>query len=277
MLEHSAPAHVEVVAHRGMGQGTLRPDQPPENTLPSLEAAWAAGVDACEVDVHLSSDGHLVVIHDDETTRTAGQQWSVHQRTFAELRGLDVGRWKGERWTGARVPELGEVLATIPDGKRLFIELKVGPVCVPLLARAIAASGRRPDELPIISFGIDTITAAKEALPAHQCHLLAAFEHDYPNGRWVAKYAENHREVDIPADIDRMIERIHAAHLDGLDASFVQPRSLTRRLRAAGLESLAWTVNEPEVAVELAQDGVTSITSDFPEMIRATLAGAGID
>src|SRR5262245_57340357 len=102
MLDLSVTSPVEVVAHRGMGQGLLRPDQPPENTLPSVEAAWAAGAEACEVDVHLSSDGRLVVIHDDKTTRTAGEEWSVHQRTFAELRTLDVGRWKGERWAGTR-------------------------------------------------------------------------------------------------------------------------------------------------------------------------------
>lgn len=274
MDQDAALPPVEVIAHRGLGQGTLRPEAPPENTLPAISAAWAAGADACEIDIHLSADGHIVVIHDDKTERTCGAPWLVREHTLAELRALDAGRWKDERWAGTPIPELGEVLATVPAGKRLFLELKSGPACLPALARAIAASGLAPAQLPIISFGIDALALTKRALPQHECHLLVAFETDYAHGRWVAKYAEGYRAVTEPADVDRLIAKVAAAGLDGIDASFAQPARFARRVRAAGLKCLAWTVNEPEVAVALARDGVTSITSDYPEAIRAALVAS---
>src|SRR5581483_7816129 len=99
---------VEIIAHRGAGSRYVQPDTPPENTLPAFHYAWKSGADAAECDVQLSSDGELVVIHDRTTRRTTGVRWAVRSRTFAELRRLDAGSWKHDRFAGVRLPSLEE-------------------------------------------------------------------------------------------------------------------------------------------------------------------------
>jgi glycerophosphoryl diester phosphodiesterase len=272
---------VEVVAHRGAGQAFVQPDGPPENTLPAFEKGWRDGADACELDVHLTRDGKVIVIHDDTTKRTTNADWIVADHTLQALRGLDAGRWKGPGWAGIRLPTLEEVIDTVPHGKRLFVEIKTGPQIVPALASVLSGSGKRPSQLPLISFDIDTITAAKQALPAHECYLLTVLDADFPNGTWQVSYDEgpDFREVTKPADpagLDALIRLVRSAGLDGIDSSFIQPRGLSRRLQREGMKQVVWTVDDPEVALEMVDLGIPSLTTDVPDAIRKALHEAGL-
>ncbi len=76
---------VQIIAHRGESYSA------PENTLAAVTLAWQRNADAVEVDVHLSKEGRLVVIHDDNTRRTAGVDRKVREQTLAELKALDAG------------------------------------------------------------------------------------------------------------------------------------------------------------------------------------------
>src|SRR6478752_5983209 len=117
---------VEIVGHRGASYDA------PENTVASVKLAWEQKADAAEFDVYRTKDGKIVVIHDKDTKRTAGGvNKVVAESTLAELRALDVGKWKGEKYAGERIPTLAEVLATVPAGKKVFIEVKPGPEVVP--------------------------------------------------------------------------------------------------------------------------------------------------
>lgn len=107
-----------VVGHRGA------PHQAPENTLASFEAALAIGVDAIELDVHLSRDGHLVVIHDADLRRTTDGAGLVHEQTLAALRALDAGAWFGPAFAGQRIPTFDEALAGIGGRAALQVEIK---------------------------------------------------------------------------------------------------------------------------------------------------------
>ena len=127
---------MEIIAHRGASFDA------PENTLAAVRLGWEQSADAVEVDVHLSRDGKIVVIHDDTTRKVAGVPRGVQSQTLSELKALDVGRWKSRRWTGERIPLFEEVLATIPAGKRLFVEIKSGPECLPEFAKVLRRSGR---------------------------------------------------------------------------------------------------------------------------------------
>src|SRR6266536_3117553 len=118
-------AEIEIIAHRGASRDA------PENTLAAVNLAWRQGADAAEVDVQFSRDGKLVVIHDPNTRRTAKRNKKVSDQTLAELRLLDVGRWKGDQWRGERIPTLEEVLETVPNGKRRVVELKAAPNAIP--------------------------------------------------------------------------------------------------------------------------------------------------
>jgi len=118
-----------IIAHRGAS------DSAPENTLAAVRGAWAEGADTLEVDVHLTRDGRLAVIHDPDTQRTTGIPRVVAETTLAELQQLDAGRWKDARFAGEQIPALDDVLAIIPPAKRVFIELKSGPEAIDALVR----------------------------------------------------------------------------------------------------------------------------------------------
>src|SRR3954466_12398745 len=98
---------MEIIGHRGASYDA------PENTLSAVNLAWQQGADAVEVDVHLSRDGRVIVIHDDNTRKTAGLKRKVCDQTWSELQKLDAGKWKGANWKGERIPDLEQVLVTV--------------------------------------------------------------------------------------------------------------------------------------------------------------------
>ena len=105
---------VTIVAHRGSSRIA------PENTLPAFELAWEEGADAIEGDFHLTRDGHIVCIHDDDTKRVAGKSVLIRDSTLDELRKLDVGLYRGEKYKEAFIPTIEEVFSTIPAGKKIL-------------------------------------------------------------------------------------------------------------------------------------------------------------
>jgi len=261
-----------------MGQGFIDPASPPENTLPAFKAGWETGAVGCELDAHVTSDGEVIVIHDSTTDRTTNASWVVADRTADELRSLDAGRWKHPRWAGTPLPLLSEVLAIIPAGRQLFIELKDGPQVVPGAAEAIRAAGKGPSQVVLTSFDVDTIGAMKAALPDHQCLLIVAFSGDSSHGRWNMIYDEGpgFRRVTTFYDPKSLLQLLRRYRLDGLASSFAMPGSLVGTLAEAGLELITWTVDDPLIAFDLVNAGVTTITTDRPKVIREALKRAGI-
>jgi glycerophosphoryl diester phosphodiesterase len=222
---------VQVVAHRGMGQGLVQPEAPPENTLPAFAEGWKIAR-ACELDVHLTKDGQVIVIHDDTTNRTTNASWTVRDRFAAELRSLDAGRWKAQAWAGTRLPLIEDVLESMPDGCELFIELKDGPQVVPPTAELVRQSGKA-SKVVFISFDIDTIMLARHEMPENDCLLIVVFEADYGHGRWNVLYDEGpgFRTVTKTYVEDDMIALVKQYDLTGIDTSFAVPPSLITRLR----------------------------------------------
>src|SRR5947207_13003675 len=101
---------MDIIAHRGASHDA------PENTLAAVSLAWRQKAEAVEVDVRLSKDGKLAVIHDNNTRRTCKANGRSGEQTLAELRSLEVGRWKGRSWVRERISVMEEVLATITEG-----------------------------------------------------------------------------------------------------------------------------------------------------------------
>lgn len=122
-----------IIAHRGASR------QAPENTMAAFRKALELGAGGIELDVHLSSDGHLMVTHDELVDRTSNGKGLVRDKTFAELRELDFGSWFSTQFKGEKIPELVEVLQLI-DGWYGFlnIEIKNGPVFYPGIEKAVA-------------------------------------------------------------------------------------------------------------------------------------------
>jgi glycerophosphoryl diester phosphodiesterase len=128
--------HPLVIGHRGFCSIA------PENTLPSFKLAKTAGADMVELDYHHTKDGELIVIHDDTLDRTtdAVAQWGgskirVEDKTLAELKTLDAGKWFDPQFAGTRLPTLKEALDLIEEGNVTLIERKGGnaAACIKLL------------------------------------------------------------------------------------------------------------------------------------------------
>lgn len=242
---------VEIVAHRGASWDA------PENTVAAASLGWTQHADALEVDVHLTRDGEVAVVHDDTLLRTTGRDARVDALTMAEIRTLDAGVWKGATWRGARVPSLAEVLATVPAGKKIYIELKAAAGLAPALARAIAAGPVDAGLVVFISFEAEALAEVKRAVPGSAAYFLA----DTPEG--------------APEKLSGLIALCRAHGFDGLgvSAGWRIDAALVERLRADGLRLNVWTVNDPKRARELAAAGVASITTDRPGWLRGQLAG----
>jgi glycerophosphoryl diester phosphodiesterase len=111
---------VVVIAHRGFSGAA------PENTLVAFSKAIETGCDMIELDVQLSRDGEVVVIHDDTLDRTTNGKGKVSQHTLQDLKRFDAGFWFGPQFTGERIPALKEVLELTCGKIPLTIELKKG-------------------------------------------------------------------------------------------------------------------------------------------------------
>lgn len=243
---------VEIIAHRGASWDA------PENTAASVKLAWEQKADAAEFDVFISKDGVIVAIHDKDTKRVAGVDKKVADQTLAELRALDVGSWKGKAFAGERIPTLAELLATVPPGKRVFIEVKTGPEIVPELDRVLKASKLVPAQTPIIAFSAPVVAAVKKARPDLEAYWIVSLS--------VVKGKS-------PPTAESLIEKARAAKADGLDlsASPALDAAFARKVRDAGLKLYVWTVNDLPTARRMVDVGVLGITTDRPAWLREQL------
>jgi glycerophosphoryl diester phosphodiesterase len=107
-----------IIAHRGASS------RAPENTLPAFEQAIQAGTDWIELDVHLTKDDQIIVIHDETVDRTTNGHGRVADQTLEQLQALDAGSWFGSAFAHARLPTLDQVLSLAKGRVRVLIELK---------------------------------------------------------------------------------------------------------------------------------------------------------
>lgn len=245
---------VEIIGHRGASHDA------PENTLPSFKLGWEQKADADELDIWLTKDGKILVCHDGNTKRTAGFDKKIVEQTLDEVRALDAGVWKGPEWKGTKLPKLDEVLVTIPDGKRLFIEIKCGPEVLPELERVLKASGKTDAQFVIIGFDYATVKLAKQRFPKIATYWLSSFKQNVVTRQWTPT-------------ADELAQKAKAAGLDGVDLSNKGPvdRAFVDVLKAAGLQCYMWTVDDPEQAKRFIEAGVNGITTNRPGWLREQL------
>jgi glycerophosphoryl diester phosphodiesterase len=253
----SASLAVEIIAHRGASFDA------PENTLAAFRLGYAQKADGVELDVHLTKDQRVVVMHDVDTARVGGSKTKVAEQTLAELQQYGVGAWG--KWTNQpfneKIPTLAQALEIVPLGKKLFIEIKTGPEIIPALEKDLRAAAAKPEQLTIITFNYDSAIAAKKTFPKLKTHWLVGYAKDKATGKF--------------PDLDETIQKAKAAGVDGLDLNFNWPltKENVAKIKAAGLECHVWTVDDPAKAKELADAGVDSITTNRPGWLREEMRG----
>jgi len=246
----------EIFGHRGASADA------PENTLAAFKLGYEQGADGVELDVHLTKDGKLAVIHDADTKRVAGVEGRVAERTMDDLRRLDVGRFGG--WAGKgfseKIPTLDEVLALVPAGKKLVIEIKSGVETLAAVEQSLRrASGVAPAQTVLITFHYDVAREAKKRFPGREVY-------------WLYDYKEDPRTKQYP-DLAALIGKAKQAGVDGLNLNhrFPLDAAAVGRIKGAGLKCYAWTVDDPEKARALVEAGVEGITTNRPAVIREAL------
>lgn len=241
---------VEIIAHRGASHLA------PENTMASVMLGWEKGADV-EVDIYLSADNRIVVIHDSTTKRTGGTELKVKEATSRELRKLDVGRFKAEEFTGEQIPFLAEVIETIPPGRKLYVEIKSGKEILPFLQELLVDSGKM-SQIVIIGFDLDTVTMSRKLIDV-PTYWLKGTAKDKETKEW------------IPHDL-QMIRVAEDNGLDGVDVHYAGvTKEFTDAARSAGQKLYVWTVDDPAEAARLVKLGVAGITTNRPGWLREQL------
>lgn len=253
-----------VIAHRGSSA------QAPENTLPAFQLAWEQRADAIEADFQLTKDGQIVCFHDKDTKRVNGQQLAIADATLEELRQLDVGgiqpqasqgairSWNADQYKGTRIPTSAEVFATVPAGKKIFIEIKCGPEIIDPLLRELAASGLTSDQVVVICFDGALLQSLKERDPKWQVAWLCSFD----------KRADGKPRI-AAAKVMKTLREINALAL--MSGGGNVDKDLLGEIRSAGIGHYVWTINDPELAATYRAQGVDAIITDVPAEMRAAL------
>jgi glycerophosphoryl diester phosphodiesterase len=237
-----------IVAHRGASRDA------PGNTLPAFQLAWKQGADAIEGDFHLSKDGEIVCFHDADTKRVAGTQLVVRQSTLAELKQLDVGATHGVAFNGTRIPTIAEVFATIPQGKKIFIEVKCGAEIIPTLLNEIDQSGLTQEQIVVISFNKQVIQQLKIKAPQYKASWLCSF---------------NKQETgEITPALATVLKTLKQIQADGLSSNTAVPASVIEAVSQQGYEWHVWTINDLKTARRMQALGVLSITTDVPGTMK---------
>lgn len=246
---------VELIAHRGASHDA------PENTLAAFRLAFQQGADGIEGDFYLSADGHVVCIHDSRTRRVADADLTVSKSTLAQLRKLDVGRWKDPSFTGERIPTLTEILSILPKDKKFFIEIKCGPEIIPALKKDIESSTVSRSQLTIIAFKAAVIAACRREMPD-----ISAL--------WLTSWKKRKVGSGFTPSRDDVLETLRQIDANGLDAN-ANPDALdkefSKKLRSADFELHCWTVDDPNLARRMIETGVRSITTNRPAWLRQQL------
>ncbi|MBI4356043.1 MAG: glycerophosphodiester phosphodiesterase [Candidatus Omnitrophica bacterium] len=230
------------IAHRGASRSA------PENTLPAFHRALRDGADAIELDVRLTRDERVVVVHDERLERTTNGGGWVHRHTRRQLSALDAGVWFAPAYRGTRIPTLTEVLRLVHGRATLHIELKPRAGHARRLASqllAVLRRGRALSSVVLASFDLQALRA---------CRALHA---TIP----LAVLCSRHPAVAL-----RAARRLRAAAFHP-HWSLVTPR-LVRDCHALGLRVHPWTVDASRRMRQLLGWGVDGVCTNDPVRLR---------
>jgi glycerophosphoryl diester phosphodiesterase len=246
-----------VIAHRGDSAHR------PENTLASFAGALEVGAEVVELDVQLTADGHVVVIHDPTLDRTTTGRGDVRGLTLAEVRAVSAGypdRF-GTAYGGERVPTFAELLGLVRERARALVEIKTESVTDDAeggiearVADAVRRAGMTAD-VALISFDHRAVMRLKALAPEIARGRL--FGRCTPD-EVLAQAAEAGCEMVMP----------HKGLLSD---------ALAERVRDAGLKLATWVVDDPEELKHLSRFGLYGIGTNRPGVLLEALANGLLD
>ena len=230
-----------IIAHRGAS------DYAHENTLEAFQLAWEQGADGIEGDFILTSDKEVICFHDLDGERLLNKCVSTKSLSLKEIRALSQALKKP-----FHIPTLAEVLAIVPQNKKIFIEVKHGSKIVSHLRQIINESGLGDDQVSIISFRREVIRESKKLMPRIQAS-------------WIRNFRRSRSTGLLKPSMASVFEVLQEINSDGLSTNqrYVD-KSFVQIINEAGYEHHCWTVNEVERAQEVTRTACVSITTNDP-------------
>lgn len=227
------------VAHRGYSAIA------PENTLPAIAAGMHSGAGFVETDVRFTADGVPVVIHDRTVDRTTDGIGEVAGMKLSDLRQLDAGGWFSPGFAGQRVPTLDEVLDLVRAGDaRLLLEIKA-PSTREQTAMVLAAIRSRAmaDRVVVQSFDESIVRDCRDLAPEIRLGLL---------------------RDNVDPDPVAVARSLGVRFYNPSARSLLKRPDAVRELRAAGVQVMPWTVDDPLRWRSLTILGVAGVITNRP-------------
>ncbi|MNZ44887.1 Glycerophosphoryl diester phosphodiesterase [compost metagenome] len=224
----------------------------PENTMLAFEKALELGATGIEIDVQLTKDGEIVIIHDESLKRTTGVDKLVKDVTYEELQTFDAGSWFSAEFRDERVPHLRQLLELLQNRPTILnIELKNGIILYPELEQKVISLVRdygMSDRIIISSFNHYSLKLCKQLAPEIRTGVL---------------YMEG---IYRPWDYARTL---------GADAlhpiKYAVLPEWTKEAAAVGIAYHPFTVNETAEMERLLDAGVAGIITDYPDRLAQIL------
>jgi glycerophosphoryl diester phosphodiesterase len=238
-----------VIGHRG-AYGYA-----PENTMVSFEKGLQCRADLLELDIHLSLDGEIIVIHDSEVDRTTDGTGPIERMTLAQIKKLDAGVKFNQKFKGERVPTLREVLDWSKDKIPIAIEVKGNPFPTPGIEHKLIKMLREYNlisETMVISFHHECMKRFKQTEPALATGLLLMGE---------------------------LIDPLQA--LKSCNANSWRPgwqywtQDKVEAIQKSGATASTWNADIESVMDQIVPMGLASIGSNFPDRLRSYIDGCG--
>lgn len=228
----------------------------PANTLAAFEAASRMGADGVELDVHLSSDGVPVVIHDFVVDHTTDGTGRVADLPLAALQELDAGAWFDPAFAGERIPTLDQVMESVGQRLLLNVELKTltrhNQKLVAAVVKNVAQHGLE-ERVLISSFN----PYALREVHGQASHLPLGLLYDALPTSWLARVRARWMH-------DLTLRAVHPHHT-------LIRRGAVHRAHERGRHVIAWTVDDSDRMQALVEQGVDGIITNHPDRLQRVL------
>lgn len=240
---YDSSARTRVIAHRGFSGAA------PENTIAAVRAAIEIQADMVEIDVTLTADGHLVVIHDETLDRTTNGSGRVSEFTLAELQQLDAGSWFGPEFAGEQIPTLDAVLDEANGLILLNVEIKSEAVDRGIVAKVASAIKMQGivDQVVVSSFSPTALQQVHSEAPEIRTAVL-----------FNTKFHKGQDAVEIVKNLEASVFNIKRQRLT---------KTMRRRCEEHDIPIGIYTVNKPRRLRRLVNKGIDAIFTDYPDRL----------
>lgn len=226
----------------------------PMNTIPAFELAAEQGAHGVELDVHLTADGELIIVHDFTIDHTTDGTGTITDRTLAELKEFDAGSWFDTRFAGEKLPTLDEVFEAVGDKLYINVEIKTLSRTADGTEEVVAECIHRhnmAERVIVSSFNPYVLKRFRPIAP------------DIPIGYLLhpASLTDESRTILTPNDYEALHYYQDMLGDDELEFAKKHDKPIN-----------TWTVNDTELAVRLKSQGVRGIITDTPDVMKQALS-----